>query len=82
MQKHQQQLSNKLAAQILQQNNLIANRRNSVFGSDLIQAQEHQQLRRNKRIYREDDYVIDMPVGETSEHFFLVTNDDIGKYRI
>ncbi|GAB0098120.1 Vacuolar protein sorting-associated protein 62 [Sergentomyia squamirostris] len=37
--------------------------------------------RRNKRTFRGEnllvDYIIDMPVGENSENWFLVTNDDI-----
>lgn len=39
--------------------------------------------RRNQRTFRGEnllvDYIIDMPVGEKSENWFLVTNDDIGK---
>lgn len=80
LQQHQQQLSNKLTAQFLQQQNLIANRRNSDFGGSPQQNWE----RRNKRTYREDnllmDYIIDMPIGENSENWFLVTNDDIGTW--
>uniref|UniRef100_A0A1B0CV26 Vacuolar protein sorting-associated protein 62 n=1 Tax=Lutzomyia longipalpis TaxID=7200 RepID=A0A1B0CV26_LUTLO len=37
--------------------------------------------KRNKRTFRGEnllvDYIIDMPVGENSENWFLVTNDDI-----
>lgn len=39
--------------------------------------------RRHKRTYRDKnyllDYIIDLPVGEHSTNWFLVTNDDIGK---
>lgn len=43
-------------------------------------------VERNKRMFREKktlkDYVIDLPIGQRSLNWFLVTNDNIGQYRI
>lgn len=39
--------------------------------------------RRDKRMFKDSnyllDYIIDLPVGERSNNWFLVTNDEIGK---
>lgn len=84
LQQHQQQLSDQLTEQFLrrrqQQHQQAANRRddNNVESHGVPNPWE----RRNKRTYRDEnqlmDYIIDMPVGEISENWFLVTNDDIG----
>lgn len=42
--------------------------------------------RRHKRTFKDKnyllDYIIDLPVGEHSNNWFLVTNDDVGKSRL
>lgn len=85
---HQQQLSEKLTAQLLRQqqqkynNRLASNRRNS-DGQPVESSGINPWERRNKRTYHDEnllmDYIIDMPVGENSENWNLVTNDDLGE---
>lgn len=83
---HQQQLSEKLTAQLLrqrQQKLRPANRRNADTETTESGVNANPWERRNKRTYHDEnllmDYIIDMPVGENSENWNLVTNDDIGK---
>lgn len=87
---HQQQLSEKLTAQLLRQqqeqmhrNRLSpADRRTSDPSLEAIHRMNPWE-RRNKRTYQDEnllvDYIIDMPVGENSENWNLVTNDDLGE---
>lgn len=82
---HQQQLSERLTAQLLRQRQQqlrpAANRRNA--DAETAESGGNPWERRNKRTYHDEnllmDYIIDMPVGENSENWNLVTNDDIGK---
>lgn len=87
---HQQQLSEKLTAQLLRQrlqqnpnrpSGAGPNRRNSEDQG--AEGNINPWERRNKRTYRDEnllmDYIIDMPVGENSENWNLVTNDDLGE---
>lgn len=82
---HQQQLSEKLSAQLLRQQKLhsTVNRRNSDDqNADGTMVNLNPWERRNKRTYHDEnllmDYIIDMPVGENSENWNLVTNDELG----
>ncbi len=40
--------------------------------------------KRNKRMFKDRnfllDYIIDLPIGHRSANWFLVTNDDVGKF--
>lgn len=41
--------------------------------------------RRHKRMYKDNylfNYIIDLPIGEHSSNWFLVTNDDIGMVQV
>lgn len=43
--------------------------------------QQHPWERRHKRMYKDNylfNYIIDLPIGEHSSNWFLVTNDNIG----
>lgn len=89
---HQQQLSEKLTAQLMRQQQLkrerlhpvSANRRTSDSQAASSGIHLNPWERRNKRTYQDEnmlvDYIIDMPVGENSENWNLVTNDDLGEY--
>lgn len=88
--KHQQQLSEKITAQLLRQRfqqqtqKGTVNRRNSEDQGSDGNSNLNPWERRNKRTYHDEnllmDYIIDMPVGENSENWNLVTNDDLGKF--
>lgn len=45
--------------------------------------QQHPWERRHKRMYKDNylfNYIIDLPIGEHSSNWFLVTNDNIGMW--
>lgn len=47
----------------------------------LSQQDRHPWERRHKRMYKDNylfNYIIDLPIGEHSSNWFLVTNDNIG----
>lgn len=47
----------------------------------LAQPDQHPWEHRNKRMYKDNylfNYIIDLPIGEHSSNWFLVTNDNIG----
>lgn len=84
---HQQQLSEKLTAQLMRQQQLKRERLAPVSANRRTESGIHLNSnpweRRNKRTYQDEnmlvDYIIDMPVGENSENWNLVTNDDLGE---
>lgn len=53
-----------------------ANELNAILSQD-----RHPWERRHKRMYKDNylfNYIIDLPIGEHSSNWFLVTNDNIG----
>lgn len=51
----------------------------------LSQQDRHPWERRHKRMYKDNylfNYIIDLPIGEHSSNWFLVTNDNIGNDNI
>lgn len=49
----------------------------------LAQHEQNPWERRHKRMYKDNylfNYIIDLPIGEHSSNWFLVTNDDIGMF--
>lgn len=49
----------------------------------LAQHEQNPWERRHKRMYKDNylfNYIIDLPIGEYSNNWFLVTNDDIGMF--
>lgn len=49
----------------------------------LAQSERNPWERRHKRMYKDNylfNYIIDLPIGDHSTNWFLVTNDDIGMF--
>lgn len=55
------------------------------FSTLLAPEPPNQWERRHKRMYKDNylyNYIIDLPIGEHSSNWFLVTNDNIGRLQI
>lgn len=86
---HQQQLTEKITSQMLKQRqglrqqNRRTQKRNRRGSDDKPEVNLSSWEGRNKRLYYDQslfmEYIIGMPVGDTSENWNLVTNDDLGE---